>query len=161
MNELQRGRMERNPGDSTLGSLVRAVFSVADDRVAERCKLHSDLILQSRQQRNAYQRSSTKRALDGIPEFSPRRFGVPLRAQLLIHSLSSKIVNQYSLFRGQMPANYGQIMPHGSMREKLPDQRLSITQGLGEQQNSGRETIDAMYHQSLLSLSPQVLRQKR
>lgn len=138
--------MKRNPSNSALRGFVMAVLPVADDRVAERCKLHSDLILQSRQQRDPYQRGCAQRAFDGIPEFSPRRFGVPLRAQLLIHSFSSKIMNQRSLFRAEMAANHRQIMPDGSMREKLPNQGVSISLGLGKQQNSGRETINAMHY---------------
>ena len=161
MKELQRGRMQRNPSNSTLRSFVRAVLPVTDDRVTERRKLHSNLILQSRQQRNPYQGSFAQRAFDRIPEFSSRRFGVPFLAQLLIHSFSSKIVNERSLFRREVPANHGQILPDGSVREKLSNQRVSIRVGFGEQQNSGRETIDTMYHQSSLPASLQVLRQER
>lgn len=161
MKELQRGRMQRNPSNSTLRGFVMAVLPVADDRVAERRKLHSNLILQSRQQRNPYQGSCAQRAFDGIPEFSTRRFGVPFLAQLLIHSFSSKIVNERSLFRREMPAHQRQVLPDRSMRKKLSNQRVPITHGFGEQQNSGRETIDTMYHQSSLSESLQVLRQER
>ena len=45
MNELQIGRMQRNPSNSTLRGFGMAVLAVTDDRVAERGKLHSDLIL--------------------------------------------------------------------------------------------------------------------
>jgi hypothetical protein len=45
MNELQIGRMQRNPSNSTLRSFAVAVLPVADHRVAERRELHSDLIL--------------------------------------------------------------------------------------------------------------------
>jgi hypothetical protein len=47
------------------------------------------------------------------------------------------------------------------MREKLPNQRVSIAHSFREQQHSGRETIDTMDYQSPLSVSPQVLRQNR
>ena len=116
MNKMQVGRMKRDPGNSTLRGFVMAVLPVADDRMAEGCKLDSDLILQSRQQRDPQQRSCAERALDGVAEFSAGRFAVPLRAQLLIHSFSSKMVNERSVFRGEMPANRGQVLPDGSMR---------------------------------------------
>ena len=47
------------------------------------------------------------------------------------------------------------------MSEKLSDQRVSITRGLGKQQNSGGEAIDAMDDQSSLPAGLQVLRDKR
>jgi len=161
MNEMQVGRMKRDPGNSTLCGFVMAVLPVADDRMAERCKLHSDLILQSCQQRDAQQRSCAERAFDGVVEFSAGRFAVPLRAQLLIHTFSSKIVDKRPRFRGEMPANHGRILSDGSMSEKLPNQCVSIACGLGKEENSGRETIDAMDYQSSLSAGLQVLRQKR
>jgi len=161
MNKMQVGRMKRDPGNSTLRGFVMAVLPVADDRMAEGCKLYSDLILQSRQQRDPQQRSCVERALDGVAEFSAGRFAVPLRAQLLIHTFSSKIVDKRPRFRGETPANHGQILPDGSMSEKLPNQCVSIACGLGKEENSGRETIDAMDYQSSLSAGLQVLRQKR
>jgi hypothetical protein len=48
MKELQVGGMQCDAGYSALGGLVRAVLAIANNRVAERGKLHSDLILQSR-----------------------------------------------------------------------------------------------------------------
>ena len=45
MNELQAGRVKSNPRDAALGGFVRAVLAVADDRMAKRGKLNSDLIL--------------------------------------------------------------------------------------------------------------------
>jgi len=52
MNELEAGRMERNPGDSPLRRLVRTVLAIDNDRIAERGKLDPYLVLQSRDERN-------------------------------------------------------------------------------------------------------------
>jgi len=70
-------------------------------------------------------------------------------------------VNQRSFFRSKMSAHHGQILPDRSMRQELSNQRLSIGLGFGEQQNSGRETIDAMHDQSSLSARLQVRRENR
>ncbi len=76
MNELKMRRMKSDAGDSTFGGFLRAVLSVADDRVTDHGKLHPDLILQSGHERNPDQRSAPKRPLDGIPQFSAGRFAV-------------------------------------------------------------------------------------
>jgi lambda repressor-like predicted transcriptional regulator len=70
------------------------VFSVADNRVAHRRKLRSDLILQSCHQLNPDERSIRKKAFDGISKFGTSRLGVSRRAQLLKHSFTSKIVHE-------------------------------------------------------------------
>jgi len=142
--------VQRDPGDSTLLGLVGAVLAVADDRVAGRRKLHPDLILQACEQRDSDQRSSPQRTFDRIMEFCSRRFRIFLRAQLLVHAFFSKVVDQCSLFLGEMAANNSQILPDRCMRKKLPHQLLSISRGLRKQQNSGCETIDTMDDQSPL-----------
>ena len=55
MNELKMRCVKSDAGDSPLRRFRRVVFSVADHRVADRRKLHSDLILQSRHQRHSNQ----------------------------------------------------------------------------------------------------------
>lgn len=97
MNELQMLRMKSDASNSLLRCLRWIVFSVADDRMTNGRKLDSDLILQSGHQRNSDQRSSPERALDGIPEFSPRRPVVALSGQPLEHSFPSKVVDQRPL----------------------------------------------------------------
>jgi hypothetical protein len=93
MDELKICCVKRDSGNPTLRGFVMAVLAVADYGVAERGELHSDLILQSRQQSNPYQRRRAERAFEGIAEFSARCFAIPLRTELLIHSFSSKMVN--------------------------------------------------------------------
>ncbi len=94
MNELKMRRMKSNAGNSPLRRFRQVVFSVADDRVADRRKLHPDLILQPRRQRHPDQRSAPERAFDAISKFRASRFGVALRAQRLKHSFTSKVVNE-------------------------------------------------------------------
>jgi len=60
---------------------------------------------------------------------------------------------------GEMAAHDRQILAHGSMREKLPDQRLPIRVGFGEKQNSGCEPISTMDDQSALPAGFKVLHQ--
>ena len=55
MSELKMPRMKGDAGNSPLQCFRRVVFSVADDGMADRRKLHSDLILQSRHQRHSNQ----------------------------------------------------------------------------------------------------------
>ena len=45
MNELQFGGMEGDASDAALGGFIRAVLAIADNRVAKRSELHSNLIL--------------------------------------------------------------------------------------------------------------------
>ena len=153
MNKLHMRCVESHAGDEPLRRFRRVIFPVADDRVADRRKLRSDLILQSRHQRNPHQRRTRKKPLDGISKFSARGFGVCLGAQLLKHPLASKIMNQSSLIGLKTSAKYRQILPHWSMAEKLSNQYLAIRRGFSEDQNAGRETIDAM--DNMGSLSPQ------
>ena len=112
--------------------------------MSQRCKLHSDLILQARQQRDPDQRSPTQRTFNAVAKFSPGGFAISFRTQFLIHAFASEIVNQGSLFRGEMSTNHGQILAYRSVGEKLSNQRLAIRIGLCEEQNAGCETIGAM-----------------
>ena len=78
-----------------------------------------------------------------------------------MHAFSSKIVDQRSLFQGKVSAHHSQILPDRSMREELSNQRFPIRHGFREQQNSGRETIDAMHDQNMLTARFQVRIEKR
>lgn len=109
------GGMEGDASDATLLHLLVAVLSVADDRAANRRKLRTNLILQSRHQGNPHQGSSPKRALDGIPKFSTSRSRVALSGQPLKLSISSKVVNERPFLRIEMPSDYRKILPHRSM----------------------------------------------
>ncbi len=47
----------------------------------------------------------------------------------------------------RLPAQYREILPCGSMVEKLSHQRISIRAGLRKQQSPGGKAIDAMHDQ--------------
>lgn len=155
MNKLKVRCVESDARDQPLGGFCRVIFPVADDRVANCRKLGSNLILQSRQQRNAHERRAPKEPLDGVSKFGASRFGVALRAQFLKHSFAPKIVHQSPLPGLEPPAQYRQILPHWSVAEKLANEDLSIRLGLCEEQNAGREPVDAMDDQGSLSLPRQ------
>jgi hypothetical protein len=154
MNELKMRCMKSDASNSPLQRLRLMVLSVADDRVADGGKLHSDLVLQSRHQRNSDEGRGAKTAFDEIPKFSTSRLGGALGAQLLKHSFSSKVVNERPFFDAEMSANHGQILPHRTVAEKLSNQCVSIPVGFCKEQNPRGKTIDAMYDKG--SLSPRV-----
>jgi len=92
--------------------------------------LRSDLILQPCHQLNPDERSIRKKAFDGISKFGTSRSGVSRRAQLLKHSFTSKIVHERPCLNAETAAQYREILPYGSMVEKLSHQRISIRTGL-------------------------------
>src|SRR5271165_3037288 len=147
--------------DPPLQGFCRRVLPVANDRVAYGCKLHSDLVLQPRHQRNADEGSLPRRLFNGIPKFSARRVRIAFRGQLLEHPVSPKMVNQRPFFNSEMTANDRQILPHRSMAEELPNQGVPIRPGFCEEEDARRKTIDAMYDQGSLSLRLQLRRKKR
>jgi len=151
MKELKMRGMKGNASNSPLRRFLQVVFSVTDDRVADCRKLHPDLILQSRHQRNADERSAQKGSFDAIPKLGTSRFGVALRAQLLKHSFTPKVVNERPFWGAETPANYREILPHRSMAEKLSNEYIPVRLSLRKEQNPGRKTIDAMYGKSPLS----------
>ena len=89
---------------------------------------------------------------DKITKFGTSAFGVALSGQPLKHSFSSEVVNERPFFGGDVPANYREILPHGSMAEKLSNECVSIRLGFCKEKDSGRETVDAMYDKRSLSL---------
>ena len=145
MYELQMRCMKSDTSNSPLRRFRRMVFSVADDRVADGGKLHPDLILQPRQQRNPDERSGQQRAFDRIPKFSASRFRIALRGRSLKHTFSSKIVNERPFSGVEMSPNYCEIPPHRGMAEKLSNEYVPIRLGGRKEQNPGRKPIDAMY----------------
>src|SRR6266852_5605315 len=152
MDKLKMRGMKSNALNQLLRRFRRVIFSVADYRMARRRKLHADLILESCHQLNPYERSVRKKAVDGIPEFGTSGFRVFHGAQLLIHSFTSKIVDERSSLSGETAAHDREILPHGSVGEKLPHQLGSIRRSLGKKQSSRRKSIDAMYDQRSLLL---------
>src|ERR1700730_2045519 len=126
MDKLKMRGMKSNALNQLLRRFRRMIFSVPDYRVARRRKLHSNLILESCHQLNPYERSVRKKAFDGIPEFGASGFRVIHGAQLLKHSFTSKTVDEPSSLSGETPAHGRDILPHGSVGEKLPHQRGSI-----------------------------------
>jgi len=145
MNELEMRGMKCDAGDPLLRSLRRAIFPVADDRVANRRELHPDLILQSRHQGHANQRSLFERAFHNITKLRASAFAVGLRGQLLKHSFSSKVMNERPFFLRQVASNDCQIFPHGGMGEKLSNECVPIRRGLRKEKDSGREPVHPMY----------------
>src|ERR1700675_572525 len=105
MDKLKMGGMKSNALNQLLRRFRRVIFSVPDYWMARRRKLHSDLILESCHQLNPYQRSIRKKTFDGISECGAGRFRIFHGAQLLIHSFSSKIVDQRSSLRGETAAH--------------------------------------------------------
>lgn len=152
MNELKMPGMKSDASDSPLRRFLPAVLSIADDRMAHRRKLHSDLILQPRHQGNSDKRSASKRPFDGILKFSTSRPAVALCSQPLQHSFAPEVVNERPLLHAEMPANYCKILSYRSMTEKLSHEYVSIPLGFCKEQNPGTETIDAMYHKGSLHL---------
>ena len=72
MLKLETCRVEGNARDALFGRFGRVVLAVADYRMARRRKLHSDLILKSRDQSRANERSAFERALYGVAKFRAR-----------------------------------------------------------------------------------------
>jgi hypothetical protein len=152
MEKLKIRGMKGNTINERLRRFRRVVFSVADNRVAHRRKLGSDLILQSRHQFNPDERSIRKKAFHGISKLGAGRLGVSRGAHLLRHSFTTKIVHQGPSFNLEAAAHYRKIPPYGSMGEKLSYQRMSIRTGFRKHQSPRGKTIDAMYDQGPLFL---------
>src|ERR1700674_363385 len=161
MDKLKMRGMKSNALNQLLRRFRRVIFSVTDYWMARRRKLHADLVLKSCHQLNPYERSIRKKAFDGIPEFGAGGFRVFHGAQLLIHSFSSKIVDERSSLSGETAAHHREILPHGSVGEKLPHQRGSIRRSLGKKQSPRGKSIDAVYDQRLLLLQFETCRQQR
>ena len=151
MSELEVGGVEGNAVYFSLRRFFGRIFPVADDRVAERCELHADLVLQSCNERDANQRRAAKGLLDGITKFRASCPRIFLGAQFLKHVLPPQVVNELVLPGGEMPAHDSEILAHGSMREKLLHERVAIPFGFRKEQNTGRETVDAMHDVGALS----------
>src|ERR1700730_13717244 len=120
MDKLKMRGMKSNALNQLLRRFRRIIFSVPDYRMARRRKLYANLILESCHQLNPYERSIRKKAFDGISEFGASGFRIFHGAQLLIHSFTSKIVDERSSLSGETAAHDGEILPHGSVGEKLP-----------------------------------------
>src|SRR6202165_128385 len=161
MDKLKMRGMKSNALNQLLRRFRWMIFSVPDYWMARRRKLHADLILETCLRLNPYERSIRKKAFDGIPEFGASGFRVFHDAQLLIHSFTSKIVDERSLLSGETATHDREILPHRSVGEKLPHQRRSIRRSLGKKQSPRRKSIDAMYDQRFLLLQFETGRQQR
>jgi hypothetical protein len=71
MHELEVSCVKRNAVDSPLRRFLGVVFSVTDDWMTNRGKLHSNLILQSCHQCDSDERSGAETTFDAISKFSP------------------------------------------------------------------------------------------
>lgn len=138
--------------DATLLRLRWRIFSVAYDGVADGCKLHPNLVLQSCHKHNSHQGSRPERPLDAIPQLGARGVTVFGRSQLLEHPFTPKVVNKRSFFRIEIAADDSQVFPNRSMREKLPNERIPISLSFCEEQDPGSETINAMDNKGPLPL---------
>lgn len=145
MNELKMCGVKSDAGNSSLKSLCRVVFSVTDDRMADRGKLHPDLVLQSSDQRNPDQRCGSKTAFDEIPKLGASALAVTRDRQFLEHSFTSKVVNESSFFGAEISANHCEILPHRAVLPELPNQGIPVPLGFCKEKNARRKTIDAMY----------------
>lgn len=161
MHKLKMRGMQSNASNELLGRFRPMVFSITDDGVAHRRKLRPDLILQSCDQLNPDERRICKNTVDAVSKFGANRLGISRRPQLLKHSFASKIVNQCPCFSAETAAQYRKIPPHGSVREKLSHERISIPISLRKQQNPGGKTIDAMHDQGSLFLQLQCCDKQR
>jgi hypothetical protein len=75
--------------------------------------------------------------------------------------LTPKVVNQRPFLGAGTPANYREILSHGSMAEKLSNECIAVGLRFRKEQNPGRKTIDAMYHKGSLSLQLEFGAEKR
>src|SRR4029077_10277759 len=91
------------------------------------------------------------KAFDGISKFGTSRLGVTRCAQLLKHSFPSKIVHERPCLNAETAAHHCEILPYGSMVEKLSHQRISTRTRLRKQQSPRGKTINSMHYQSSLS----------
>ena len=132
MHKLKMRGMKSNASNERLRRFRRLVFSIADNGVAHRRKLHSDLILQSCYQLHPDERSICKKAFHGISKFGTSRLGVSSRAQLLKHSFPPKIVHERPCLTVEAAAHDREVLPNWGMGEKLTYQVSSIRSGLRE-----------------------------
>jgi len=70
-------------------------------------------------------------------------------------------MNECPFFQGEMTANCCEILPHGSVPDKLLHECLSIWPGFCKEQDPRRETIDAMHDKGALPPGFQFRRKKR
>jgi len=94
MNELKMCRVESDASNSPFQLFGWTVLPIADDRVSDRGKLNTDLILQSGNQRDADKRSTLKAMFHGIAQLSPIRFRIPFGGYPLKHSFLPKIMSE-------------------------------------------------------------------
>src|SRR5262245_20450910 len=97
----------------------------------------------------------------GIAKFSASRFWIPFCGHPLKHSLLPKVMNERHFVQGQMTAHRCEILPHRGVSYKRLTKCLSIWPDFCKEQNSRRETIDAMHDKGPLLLRFQFCRKKR
>ena len=160
MIELKMSGMKSDAGNPALRCFGGMVLAVADDRVSDGRELHSYLILQARDQRDAQQRGRTQALFHGISQFGAGRFGVAGWRQFLKHALAAKIMNKRVFRAGEMPAHDGEIPPDRSVAEKLTNERITVGLGLGKEHDARGEAIDAMHDEGALPPRPQRRREQ-
>lgn len=161
MNELKMRRVKRDSSNSPFQLLGWTVLPVTNDRIPDRCKLNTDLILQSGNQRDPDKRSTPKAIFYGKVQLSASRLRIPFRRYPLKHSLLPNVMNECPLVPADITANHGQILPHRAVLDKLLNECFPIRPRFGKQQNPRRETIDAVYDIGPLPLRFQFFRKER
>ena len=68
---------------------------------------------------------------------------------------------QLPFLGGETPADHREVLPHGSMAEKLSNECISTRFSFRKEQNPRRKTINAMYDKGALSLQFQFCGKKR
>ena len=124
-------------------------------------KLHANLVLQSCGQRDKRQRCSAERLPHGIPQLGAIGLRITLLAQILKHSLFSKVVNERALRGVEASANHRKILANRSVPQELANERLTVWLSPGKEQNPGSEAIDAMDDECALPFRAELIGKKR
>ena len=150
MDELKMRGMKGNAVDELLRRFFRMVFPVANDGMADRRKLRTDLVLQSSDQFNSNERRIRKNTLNGVSKLRMSSRGIARRAQLLVHSFSPKIVHESPCLISEVSAHDREVFSYRGMLEELLYERFPIRIGLGKEENSGSKAIYSMHNQCSL-----------
>jgi len=144
MEEFEPVGVKRDAVDATLLGFGGMILAVADDRMTEGGKLHADLVLEPGHQRYMNQRGIAQLAFDLIVKLGASGFRVAGRSQLLDMAFLAEVVNERAGIVRKVAANDGSVFALRRVLEELVNERVAIARGLGEEQDTGSETVDAM-----------------
>lgn len=152
MNKRKSRRVQREPANLSLRGLLWGILSIPYNRMPNRHKLHSDLILQSGDERDADERCFAKIAFDRVSQFSAGALGIALASgPLKLIFPPSQMVDESACHCWETSANDREILPHRRVCDELADQRFAIGLGLGKQQQARGEPVDAVDNERPLS----------